>query len=68
MGTFQQDYSYVAASGDLDESNGRTGVTPEFPSGIYHYYITDTYPYIQRCIACSGAHDACAAWYDQHHP
>jgi hypothetical protein len=25
-------------------------VTPEFPCGIYHYYITDTYPYIQRCV------------------
>lgn len=50
MGTFQQDYSYVAGSGDLDECNGRTGVTPEFPSGIYHYVITDTYPYIGRCL------------------
>ena len=50
MGTFQQDYQYVAGSGDLDDCNGRVGVTPEFPNGIYHYYITDTYPYIQRCI------------------
>jgi hypothetical protein len=50
MGTFQQDYSYVAGSGDLDECNGRVGVTPEFPSGIYHYYLTETYPYIQRCL------------------
>jgi hypothetical protein len=50
MGTFTQDYQFVAGSGDLDECNGRTGVTPEFPEGIYHYYITDTYPYIQRCV------------------
>jgi hypothetical protein len=50
MGTFTQDYEYVAGLGDLDECNGRTGVTPEFPQGIYHYYITDSYPYIQRCI------------------
>ncbi len=50
MGTFTQDYEYVAGLGDLDECNGRTGVTPEFPSGIYHYYITDSYPYIQRCV------------------
>jgi len=50
MGTFMQDYEYVAGSGDLDECNGRFGVTPEFPSGIYHYYITDTYPFIQRCV------------------
>ena len=50
MGTFKQDYEYVAGSGDLDECNGRTGVTPEFPKGIYHYYATDTYPFLQRCV------------------
>jgi hypothetical protein len=50
MGTFTQDYEYVAGLGDLDECNGRFGVTPEFPNGIYHYYITDGYPYIQRCV------------------
>ena len=50
MGTFTQDYEYAAGSGDLDECNGRTGVTPEFPAGIYHYTITDTYPYIGRCV------------------
>jgi hypothetical protein len=50
MGTFAQDWEYVANSGDLDECNGRYGVTPEFPDGIYHYYATDTYPYFQRCV------------------
>ncbi|MCE2724895.1 MAG: YHYH protein [Burkholderiales bacterium] len=50
MGTFLQDYEYVAGLGDLDECNGRTGVTPEFPNGIYHYYATDSYPYLQRCV------------------
>jgi YHYH protein/Fibronectin type III domain len=50
LGTFAQDWEYVAGSGDLDECNGRTGVTPEFPNGIYHYYATDTYPYLQRCV------------------
>jgi hypothetical protein len=50
MGTFTQDYEYVAGLGDLDECNGRTGVTPEFPKGTYHYYATDTYPYLQRCV------------------
>jgi hypothetical protein len=50
MGTFTQDYEYVAGSGDLDECNGRTGVTPEFPNGIYHYYATDTFPHLQRCV------------------
>ena len=50
LGTFSQDWEYVAGSGDLDECNGRTGVTPEFPNGIYHYFATDTYPYFQRCV------------------
>lgn len=56
LGTFSQDWTYVAGSGDLDECNGRVGVTPEFPNGIYHYYATDTYPYFQRCVkgAVSG--------------
>jgi len=49
MGAFTQDWEYVAGSGDLDECNGRTAVTPEFPCGIYHYTITDTYPFIGRC-------------------
>jgi YHYH protein len=50
LGTFKQDWEYKAGSGDLDECNGRTGVTPEFPNGTYHYYATDTYPYLQRCV------------------
>lgn len=50
LGTFKQDWEYVEGSGDLDECNGRIGVTPEFPSGIYHYYATDSYPYFQRCV------------------
>lgn len=50
LGVFSQDWEYSAGSGDLDECNGRNGVTPEFPNGIYHYYATDTYPYLQRCI------------------
>jgi YHYH protein len=50
MGTFKQDWEYVAGLGDLDECNGRTGVTPEFPKGIYHYFATDAYPFLQRCV------------------
>jgi YHYH protein len=50
LGSFAQDWVYGAGAGDLDECNGRTGVTPEFPNGIYHYYATDSYPYLQRCI------------------
>jgi hypothetical protein len=47
-GTFTADYEYVAGSGDLDQCHGRFGVTPEFPKGIYHYYITDSFPYLSR--------------------
>jgi hypothetical protein len=49
FGVFTQDYQYVAGSGDLDECNARLDVTPEFPKGIYHYYATDTFPYLPRC-------------------
>ena len=50
MGAFTQDYEYVAGLGDLDECNGRTGVTPEFPNGIYHYVATDPFPHLPRCV------------------
>ncbi len=50
MGTFTQDYEFVAGLGDLDQCNGRRDVTPEFPRGIYHYYATDGFPFIQRCV------------------
>jgi YHYH protein len=50
MGAFVQDYEYVAGSGDLDECNGRVGVTPEFPSGTYYYMATDSYPFLPRCL------------------
>ena len=49
-GTFREDWQFVEGSGDLDQCNGRFGVTPEFPGGIYHYYLTDDYPYIPRCV------------------
>lgn len=50
LGAFQSDWNYSAGSGDLDNCNGRTGVTPEFPNGIYYYMVTDTYPYFGRCL------------------
>ncbi|MEO0826620.1 MAG: YHYH protein [Cyanobacteria bacterium J06635_15] len=49
-GTFVQDYEYVAGLGDLDQCNGRGGATPEYPEGIYHYYITADFPSIPRCF------------------
>jgi len=50
MGSFLQDYEYVAGLGDLDQCNGRTGVTPEFPNGIYYYVVTSTFPFVHRCL------------------
>lgn len=47
-GAYTRDWEYVAGLGDLDESNGRTGVTPEFPKGTYYYVITDAFPFIPR--------------------
>jgi hypothetical protein len=47
-GTFVQDYEFEKASGDLDECNGRKGVTPEFADGTYYYVVTDAYPFIPR--------------------
>lgn len=47
-GTFNQDYEYVPGLGDLDDCNGRTGVTPEYPSGTYYYVITEQFPFISR--------------------
>ena len=36
---FVEDYEYVG-DGDLDEHNGRFGITPEFPNGVYAYFTT----------------------------
>ncbi|MEM0915758.1 MAG: YHYH protein [Planctomycetota bacterium] len=47
-GTFTQDWQYVAGSGDLDEANGRVGVTPEFPDGTYYYVLTHEFPFVPR--------------------
>ncbi len=39
-GSFVEDYEYVTESGDLDEYNGRFGVTPDYPDGTYAYFLT----------------------------
>jgi hypothetical protein len=51
-GTFVADWEYEAGLGDLDECNGRTGVVTidAVETTTYHYYITDTYPYVPRCF------------------
>jgi hypothetical protein len=47
-GTFVQDYEFTKGSGDLDECNGRRGVTPEFTDVTYYYVVIDAYPFIPR--------------------
>ncbi len=47
-GSFWQDYEYVKGLGDLDETNGRAGVTPEYPNGTYYYVLTDNWPFVPR--------------------
>ncbi|MFD0964761.1 YHYH protein [Pseudofulvibacter geojedonensis] len=47
-GVYSNDYEYVNGLGTLDEANGRTGVTPEYPAGTYYYVMTDDFPSIPR--------------------
>jgi hypothetical protein len=47
-GTFVEDFEWVDGHGDLDECNGRFGVTPEYPAGTYYYVLTSDFPYIPR--------------------
>lgn len=47
-GSYVEDFEFVKGAGDLDEANGRFGVTPEFPQGTYHYVLTDDFPFIPR--------------------
>ena len=55
-GAFEQDWVFDATStssskGHLDACNGRYGVTPESPNtSVYHYFMTDAYPYVPRCV------------------
>jgi hypothetical protein len=43
LGAFIEDYEYVPGLGDLDEHNGRYCVTPEYPAGIYAYFVSLDY-------------------------
>lgn len=49
-GSFLQDFEYVPRLGDLDESNGRSGVTPEYPEGTYYYVMTNEFPFMPRAL------------------
>ena len=53
-GLYIEDYEFIQANTDLDECNGRYGVTPDYPQGTYYYVLTDSWPYIPRCF--KGAH------------
>jgi hypothetical protein len=51
VGYYTEDFEYMSGLGDLDERNGRFCVTPEYPGGIYAYFVTldstltASYPY-----------------------
>lgn len=40
IGEFEQDYIWTAKNADLDVNNGRFGKTPEYPNGVYAYFLT----------------------------
>lgn len=40
LGVYREDWEYIAASGMLDDHNGRFGKTPEYPNGTYAYFAT----------------------------
>jgi len=44
-GTYVNDYEYVESSGDLDMCNGMS------IDGQYGYYVTDSYPWILKCLS-----------------
>lgn len=53
-GSYIEDFVYESNLGDLDEHNGRDCVTPDYPNGVYAYFVTvdvdqhtlPRYPYI----------------------
>ncbi len=49
-GSYVEDYEYIENQSQLDECGGRYGVTPEYPNGTYYYVLTDSWPYIPRCL------------------
>lgn len=55
-GTYFQDYEYVEGISELDECNGRFGITPEAPEGEYYYVMTDNFPSAPLCF--SGSPDS----------
>lgn len=56
-GVYSNDYEFVSGLGTLDEANGRTGVTPEYPNGTYYYVITEDFPAIPRYFKGTPSND-----------
>ena len=52
LGAYVEDFEYIDGLGDLDQYNGRFCITPEYPEGIYAYFVTidenqtPVYPYV----------------------
>lgn len=44
-GTYNEDFTYAAGSGNLDQCNGAT-----LQDGRYVYFATDGYPFFPRCL------------------
>lgn len=40
LGRYLEDFEWATGVGDLDQYNGRTTVTPEYPNGTYAYFVT----------------------------
>ncbi len=40
LGYYIEDFEFIEGLGDLDEHNGRFCVTPEYPEGIYAYFVS----------------------------
>jgi hypothetical protein len=44
-----------AAPTDLDDCRGHFGPTPEYPDGVYHYHLTNEFPYTMLCLSGTPA-------------
>lgn len=56
-GVYSNDFEFNNSLGDLDQANGRTGVTPEYPNGTYYYLITADFPFIPRYFRGTPSRD-----------
>lgn len=56
-GVYSNDYEYIDGLGTLDQANGRTGITPEYPDGTYYYVVTEEFPSIPRYFRGTPSND-----------